>query len=237
MVVTKDNRLLLCYTDERSKALSIWQETGDHIQDCALAGTAWGIVIIPETNEAVVTLPFLNSIQFVDIASMVPGKAIKVPDKCYGVTVIKKMIILGGMRKVYFLSITGSIMKTCNVGSDLLLSLKVNKMGMIYCCESDNETLHCIDIKGTVIFSYKSPDFKGPVDMTLDGRDNLYVTTRRSNKVHRISLDGKLIDILLKKEDGLNEPYGIAFNKNYTKLYIANGRYTENKQVLIYDCA
>ncbi|XP_071150433.1 E3 ubiquitin-protein ligase TRIM71-like [Mytilus edulis] len=237
MVVTKDNRLLFCYTGDKSNALSIWSETGYHIQDCALAGTAWGIAMIPGTNEAVVTLPSLHSIQFVNIASMVPGKIIEVPDKCYGVAVIKDMIVLGGKGKMYFFSMTGSLQKTFNVGRRVLHSLKTSKMDMTYCCEADNDTLHCIDFNGTVIFSYQSPpDFDGPVDITFDGKDNLYVTTWRSNKVHRISLDGNLIDILLKKEIGLDEPYGIAFNKNYTKLFIANGK-CENKQVLIYDCA
>ncbi|VDI72364.1 blast:Transcription intermediary factor 1-beta [Mytilus galloprovincialis] len=237
IVVTKDNRLLLCYTGDKSNALSIWSETGDHIQNCDIAGTAWSIACIPGTNEAVATLPSLHSIQFVNIASMVPGKVMKVPDKCYGVTVIKEMIVMGGMGKVYFFSMTGNLIKTFNIGSDYLNSLKANKMGMIYCCETGNDTLYCIDIKGKVIFSYKSPGFNGPVDMALDGKENLYVTTWRSNTLHRLSSDGKLHDILLKAEDGLRQPYAVAFNKNYTKLYIANGLGTVNKNVLIFDCA
>ncbi|CAC5377881.1 unnamed protein product [Mytilus coruscus] len=237
IVVTNDNRLLLCYSEDKSKSLSVWSETGDHIQNCVLAGTAWGIAIIPGTNEVVVTLPSIKSIQFVNITSLVPGKAMKVPDKCYGVTVIKEMIVLGGIGKVYFLSMTGSLIKSFHIGSDYLNSLKANKMDMIFCCETGNDTLHCIDIKGTVIFSYKSPSFNGPIGMAFDGKENLYVATWKPNILHRLLKDGKLIDILLKKEDGLNEPYAVAFNKNYIKLYIANGLGTVNKDVLIFDCA
>ncbi|VDI72363.1 Hypothetical predicted protein [Mytilus galloprovincialis] len=237
IVVTNDNKLLLCKQGDKSKALSLWSDTGDHIQDCALAGTASGIAMIPGTNEAVVTLPNIGSIQFVNITSMVPGKSMKVPDKCYGVTIIKEMIVLGGKGKLYFLSMTGSFIKAINVGSDYLNSLKANKMGMIYCCETGNDTLHGIDIKGTVIFSYKSPGFNGPIGMAFDGKDNLYVATWYNHKLHRLSKDGKLIDILLTKEDGLNEPYDVAFNNNYTKLYIANRLGTVNKDVLIFECA
>ncbi|XP_071150436.1 uncharacterized protein [Mytilus edulis] len=237
IVVTNDNRLLLCYTGDKRKALSIWSETGDLIQNCDIAGTAWGITFIPGTNEAVVTLPSLHSIQFVNIASMVPVKVMKVPDKCYGVTVIKEIIVMSGMGKVYFFSMIGNLIKTLNIGSDYLHSLKTGKMGMIYCCDTGNDTLHGIDSNGTVIFSYKSPGFNGPIDMALDGKDNLYVTSWRSNLLHRLSKDGKLIDILLKKEDGLDVPHGIAFNKNYTKLFIANGQYFGDKQVSIFDCA
>ncbi|CAG2224333.1 unnamed protein product [Mytilus edulis] len=107
---------------------------------------------------------------------------------------------------------------------DILLKTEIGKMDMIYCSELYKNTLHCIDINGTVIFSYKSTSFDGPVDMTLDGKDNLYVTTLRSNKLHLLSSDGKLLDILLKKlrenKDELNEPNAVAFNENYIKLVI-----------------
>ncbi|CAG2224330.1 unnamed protein product [Mytilus edulis] len=184
IVVMNDNRLLLCFSGVKSKALSLWSETGDYIQDCALAESAWGIVWIQGTNEAIVTLPSIRSVQFVNIANMTSGKVMTVPDSCYGVTVIKNEIVLG-----------------------------------------------------TGIFSYKSPDFEGPVDLALDGEENLYVITRQSNKLHCLSSDWKLHDILLKAENGLRKPYAVAFNYNYNKLYIANGHYDEDKQVMIFDCA
>ncbi|CAC5377880.1 unnamed protein product [Mytilus coruscus] len=210
-IVTNDNRLLLCFLGDKCRALSIWSGTGDHIQDCALADYAWGIAIIPGTNEAVVTLPLIKSVQFLNITSLVPGKVVKVSDRCQGVAVIKNIIILGGIGKVYICSMEGSLLKTFDVGHGCLHSLKANKTDMIYCCEAK--------------------------DMVLDGKENLYVTTWGTNKLHRLSPAGKLLDIVLKKEDGLNEPYAVAFNKNYTKLYIANGLGTENKEVLIFDCA
>ncbi|CAG2224332.1 unnamed protein product [Mytilus edulis] len=237
MFITNENRMLLCCSGNKSKALLEWSETGDHIQDCKLAAPVWGIAMIPGRNEAVVTLPDINSVQFVNIARMVPGKSMKVPDECHGVTVMKDMIVWGGLRKVYFVNMTGILMKTFNIGSEYLLSLETNKMGMIYCCEAGYDTLHCIDTNGTVIFSYSSPEFEVPVDMALDCKQNLYVTTLGTNKLNRLSKDRKIIDIILNKEDGLDEPYGIAFNKNYTKLYISNGRLNKDKQVLIYDCA
>ncbi|CAC5377168.1 unnamed protein product [Mytilus coruscus] len=238
IVVTNDSRLLLCYSGEKSKAISIWSETRDHIQVCKLAAPVWGIATIPGTNEAVVTLPSIDSVQFANIASMAPGKVMEVPDRSFGVTIVKNMIVLGGTEKVYFLSMTGSLMKIVNVGSGYLYSLQTGKMDMIYCCEARTNSLHCIDINGTLIFSYKSsPDFNGPIDMALDGKENLYVTTWKTNKLHRLSKDGKLHDIVLKKEDGLDAPYAVGFNKTYSKLYIANGQYDENKEVLIFDCA
>ncbi|VDI72360.1 Hypothetical predicted protein [Mytilus galloprovincialis] len=152
IVVLNNNRLLLCFNGNKSSALSIWSDTGDHIQDCQLAAPAWGIAIIPGKDEVVVTLPAMNSIQLVNISTMEPGKVMTVPDSSYGVTVVKDMIVLGGKGKVYFLSITGSLMKTSEVGRRNLFSLKGNKTNVIYCCEADGDTLYCIDINGAVIF-------------------------------------------------------------------------------------
>jgi hypothetical protein len=42
---------------------------------------------------------------------------------------------------------------------------------------------------------------------------NLYVTAYKSNNLHCFTPDGKHKGIMLKKKDGLNEPYGIAFSK------------------------
>ncbi|VDI25105.1 Hypothetical predicted protein [Mytilus galloprovincialis] len=81
IVVMDYNRLLLCFSGVKSKALSLWSETGDHIQDCALAESAWGIAMIPGTNEAIVTLPSINAVKFVDIISMVPDSVMNFPTR------------------------------------------------------------------------------------------------------------------------------------------------------------
>ena len=44
--------------------------------------------------------------------------------------------------------------------------------------------------------------------------------------------DGTFRDIVLSKHDGIYEPRGIAFNNDFTKLFIING----NETVLVYSC-
>jgi sugar lactone lactonase YvrE len=51
---------------------------------------------------------------------------------------------------------------------------------------------------------------------------NLYVTAYESNNVHCFTPDGKHTGIMLKKEDGLDQPYGIAFSKKSSKVFIYN---------------
>lgn len=68
---------------------------------------------------------------------MEPSSVIEVPGKCYGVPIVKDMIVLGGKVKVYFLSMTGSLKNKIIVGGRHLYSLKVNKANMIFCCDPD----------------------------------------------------------------------------------------------------
>ena len=79
---------------------------------------------------------------------------------------------------------------------------------------------------GTIMFSFSSGDFRGPIGVAAAGNGNLYVTAWRSNNVHCFTPDGKHKGIMLKKGDGLNQPYVIAFSKKSSKVFIVNFRET-----------
>jgi sugar lactone lactonase YvrE len=72
------------------------------------------------------------------------------------------------------------------------------------------------------LFSFSSDDFKVPICVAAAANGNLYVTASLSNNVHCFTPDGKYKGIMLKKEDGLNQPYVIAFSKKSSKVFIVN---------------
>lgn len=117
-----------------------------------------------------------------------------------------------------------------------MYSLKVNKINRMYCCEASNDRLHCIDMSGTSIFSYLFSYYERPVDISFDSKDNLYVVTWKSNKLHRLTPDGKLIDIIMTKAGGLSEPFTSVFSNDYSKLYVLNSPISMGKSVLIFNC-
>ncbi|CAG2245382.1 unnamed protein product [Mytilus edulis] len=59
-----------------------------------LAGRPWDITIVPDSDEAWVTIPESSCIQHVDADSMNVDPPIKVP-KCYGITLVEDNIALG----------------------------------------------------------------------------------------------------------------------------------------------
>ncbi|CAG2226880.1 unnamed protein product [Mytilus edulis] len=61
-----------------------------------------------------------------------------------------------------------------------------------------------------------------PTDICSDDNGHLYVSGQGSNNIHRLTQDGKVLDIPLHSQQGIIEPVAICFNKNYTKFYVVN---------------
>ena len=147
---------------------------------------------------------------------------IKVPVECRGITLIDNDIVLGNTGVIYIINREGQRLKTIKVGNGSMYSLYCGKDKTLYCCDTYNHTLYGIKQDGTIMFSFSSGDFRGPKGVAATANGNVYVTAYESNNVHCFTPDGKHKGIMLKKEDGLNTPYVIAFSKKSSKLFIVN---------------
>ena len=66
------------------------------------------------------------------------------------------------------------------------------------------------------------PTLRVPSDICSDDYGHIYVSGQYSHNIHRLTEDDKIIDIPLSSEHGIKYPVAMCFNRNYTKLYIAN---------------
>ncbi|CAC5388266.1 unnamed protein product [Mytilus coruscus] len=71
-----------------------------------------------------------------------------------------------------------------------------------------------------------------PTDICSDDNGHLYVSGQGSNNIHRLTQDGKVLDIPLHSQHGIKQPVAVCFDQNYTKLYIVN---EWGKSVLVFD--
>jgi DNA-binding beta-propeller fold protein YncE len=195
---------------------------GKQLNDIDLEGEPWGIVVVPDKEEAIVTLPDENFIQIINTSTMRAEQKIMVPVKCYGITLIDNDIVLGNRGEIYIINREGERLNTIKVGKGNMFSLYCGKDKTLYCCDTSNDTLYGIKQDGTILFSFSSGDFRGPICVSAAANGNLYVTAYESNNVHCFTPDGKHKGIMLKNEDGLNTPYVIAFSKKYSKVFIVN---------------
>ena len=218
--VTRDDHLLLC--NRRSTNVMVLSNDGKQLNDIDLEGEPWGIVVVPDKEEAIVTLPDENFIQIINTSTMRAEQKIMVPVKCYGITLIDNDIVLGNRGEIYIINREGERLNTIKVGKGYMFSLYCGKDKTLYCCDTSNATLFGIKQDGTIFFSFSSGDFRGPICVSAAANGNLYVTAYKSNNVHCFTPDGKHKGIMLKNEDGLNTPYVIAFSKKYSKVFIVN---------------
>ncbi|VDH98634.1 Hypothetical predicted protein [Mytilus galloprovincialis] len=71
-----------------------------------------------------------------------------------------------------------------------------------------------------------------PTDICSDNNGHIYVSGQGSNNIHRLTQDGKVVDIPLDSRHGITQPVALCFTKNYDKLYIVN---EWGKSVLVFD--
>ena len=146
---------------------------------------------------------------------------IMVPVQCYGITLIDNDIVLGNAGVIYIINREGERLNAIKVGNGYMFSLYCGKDKTLYCCDADNDTLYGIKQDGTTLFSFTSDNFRGPNGVAAAANGNLYVTAWHSNNLHCFTPDGKPKVIMLK-EDGLDQPYGITFSKKSSKVFIVN---------------
>jgi DNA-binding beta-propeller fold protein YncE len=65
--LTRDDHLLLC--NRWSTDVMVLSDDGKQLNDIDLEGKPWGIVVVPDKEEAIVTLPNKNFIQIINTNS------------------------------------------------------------------------------------------------------------------------------------------------------------------------
>jgi hypothetical protein len=226
MAVTSDNKLLLC--DSSHKKVYIYKDYKTYEDEISLTSIPRCITVVPCTDKAVVTLPYEESIQFINTTNNTKDNKINIGEECYGVTAVKDKIYIGGIDKVIILNIDGSFVREIATYGDNY-NLLYNERNDQLLLRQDGR-LCCINLDGHVIYTY---DISGDLGLAVDQQGHVYISGLYSDDIHRLSPDGTFRDIVLSQHDGVDEPWSITFNNDFTKLFIIN-RY--GKSVLVYSC-
>jgi hypothetical protein len=230
MAVTSDNKLLLC--DYSHQKVYIYKDYKTYEDEMSLTSSPYGITVVPCTDKAVVTLPEEDSIQFINTTNNTKDNKINIGEWCGGVTAVKDKIYIGGGGKVIILNIDGSFVReitTDGLNYNLLYNERNDQLLL-----RQYGTLCCINLDGHVIYTY---DISGNQGLAVDQQGHVYICGRGSQDIHRLSPDGTFRDIVLSKHDGVDGPWSITFNNDFTKLFIIiNGGIYGGETVLVYSC-
>jgi hypothetical protein len=234
MAVTSDNKLLLCngYYLSSHRKVYIYKDYKTYEDEISFTSGPWGITLVPCTDKAVVTLPLEDSIQFINTTNNTKDNKINIGEWCGGVTAGKDKIYIGGEDKVIILNTDGSLVRKITTTDGYNYYLLYNERNDQLLLRQ-NGGLCCINLDGHVIYRYDISGWRG---LAVDQQGHVYISGFNSDDIHRLSPDGTFRDIVLSKHDGVDEPWSITFNNDFTKLFIINGGLLGGKTVLVYSC-
>jgi hypothetical protein len=227
MAVTSDNKLLLCNIQPSHHKVYIYKDYKTYEDEISFASKPLCITVVPCTDKAVVTLPGETSIQFINTTNNTKDNKIDIGEFCWGVTAVKDKIYIGGYDKVIILNTDGSLVREITTNRGLNYNVLYNEKNDQLLLRQDGR-LCCINLDGHVIYRY---DISGREGLAVDQQGHVYISG--ADDIHRLSPDGTFRDIVLSKHDGVDEPWSITFNNDFTKLFIIN---RGGKTVLVYSC-
>jgi sugar lactone lactonase YvrE len=232
MVVDKDDNLILA----DQSFLRMCSKDGQSVKECELGGRAWDISYHKKSGRIIVALQS-NGVQFVD--NFIAQTKIRVKDieYCRGVSWVDDKVYVSGSNsngggRINILDLNGQhINSISSISSVSYVRYIHHRDNNIY--YTDYYKVYCIKKDRSKVFTFSSPDLKGAYGIDTDRQGNVYVVGKNSNNILRVSPDGQNSDIIMKKNDGISQPFTLCFSKDFKKLFVSNEL---GKRVVVYNC-
>ncbi|CAG2238409.1 unnamed protein product [Mytilus edulis] len=188
----------LVFTDYANNQLIICNSDGTDIHHIPLSYTPYYITEI-DSNTVAVSCRYDNTILIINISTRSITSTINTSGYCCGISYNdNNLYVVIDWSIIHVMDLTGKVIRTIPVPSDGIHDITV-----------DRDRLDEIQ------------DLQG---VTTDDEGNVYVTNASTNTVIVVSDDGEHHKELLTESNGLNEPFGIYFDKTENILLVCNER-------------
>jgi hypothetical protein len=233
MIATCDGGLLLCNFSGEQGGVVVYGENGKHIKTVKLKEAPFDIAFISRTDQYVVTLPYIKSIQFIN-KDLTLDKCVKIESTGhkYGVATSHQYIYIGDYAKILVLDFNGIGLREISIDlSGTIFYISVGHDSKIYVADAVGILCSVEDETGNIrqITSPESGNSMGKLVMDTSG--NMYSPDRDSNCVCKLSSDLRLSKSII--DSNFNDIYAICFNKSCSKLFVANNR---GKSIIVFNC-
>lgn len=166
---------------------------------------------------------------------MKKGNLIKLQEPCHGIALIENQIAVSGYGKIYIINRMGDLKKTIDVEKrDYIHSISAGKTHQLYYAQANSvvSDLKFVRLDGTFGSNFVEDKIR-LVDVKTDEFENAYFLKHLESSLNFLSFEDKSLKTILTKNDGLHNPYGFAFNTDFSKLFISN--YLSG-EILIFAC-
>ena len=187
----------------------------------------WDVAVLSK-NEVIVTKPDSMCLDVLNVSGTVRKvRSIPIGEQCWGVDIKKDNIYVscqlqdGKRGTIKVLTLDGVCANMFQIDKGNLYYVAVNEAGdrIIVSTDTTSKVL-CMDMAGNTIFTYIDNQMKYSLGLTFDSNDNFMVCGRLSKNVHVLKKDGTKYKILHSSENGLDEPYCLAYRSSDKTLVV-----------------
>ena len=237
-----DGQLLLCDYNNYN-TIKLLNFTFDITGSLALGSRPWDISAVNSTR-AVVTLPGLKQLKFIDIVpALKADKQIQLEKPCYGVNVVRDEIYVichdnPGNEEIRVFDKNGTFIRKVPDINNILSSLQrpyyiaVSKTSSkTYLSAWDTHIVSCISVDGSLVFNNKRADLIWPRTVLVDEEENTLVCGQKSYNIHVVTSTGQHHSALYTVQGRRNnECMSLAYRQTDRTLVI--GLFDDNLTVL-----
>ncbi|XP_060554351.1 E3 ubiquitin-protein ligase TRIM33-like [Ruditapes philippinarum] len=210
---------LLIITDYHNNAVKMVDTSSQSVSDqLQLDDKPWDITTVAST-ELAVTLPDIQTIQFISISSntLKMRHTVKVGGKCYGISCYQGKLVVSfyNPAKLQILDMNGTILTTID-GKNIFKDpeyITCNRSS-IYVSDWKMKTVTRLNWQGDVIGSYSGMSKSRGMSLSDDG--TVFVCDNERNVIEEISEDCSTGKVVL---ENLNDPYTVCWCGETKKLY------------------
>ncbi|CAG2257346.1 unnamed protein product [Mytilus edulis] len=208
----------LVFTEQNHERLIICNSDGTDIHHIHLS---YKPCYMTEMDSNIVAVTCHRMILIINISTRSVISKINTNDNCYGISYNDdNLYVVIDKFKIHVMDMTGKVKRTMLAPSGLIHDITVDRNRLV--CIDYTSSIYCCSLDGTLMWKLKMDKFQYLRRVTTDDEGNVYVTNESTHNVIVVSYDGKHHSELLTESDGLNNPYGIYFDKKENILLVSN---------------
>ncbi|CAC5423745.1 unnamed protein product [Mytilus coruscus] len=214
-----DGRIVLA-DQYLNKRFVIMNQEGEHIKTVPLDDQCYDVAVIDKDTVAT-TLIYSKKVVIVDVNSAKIQRTIPTKDQCYGIISTGEELVANLYNKtIQFFDLSGNSLSTLST-VDISFYCSVLNDKLYYTTHRRN-AVYSTDLNGKVVWKFNCQKSAFPTGITNDSAGNIFVACIDSNKLMVVGQDGKKSRIILTKEDGLQNPRAIYYNRTTNSLLVFN---------------
>ncbi|CAG2192556.1 unnamed protein product [Mytilus edulis] len=171
-----------------------------------------------------ISFPYSKQIQIIKVSTKTVDRTIQTAGNCYGLCYSYDNLLFcesgKGIQKVNMSDNCSSTLVKDNTLS--AWSYVATSKDKIFYTNNSKHTVTCCSLTGEKMWEYKDQLVRYPRGIAVDKDLNVYIASPGNNSIVVLSSDGKQARKLLDKDDGIGNPFGLAFDVKKENLLVAN---------------